>query len=335
MYFGNEYLQDVIYEQTVLNEMHISKEDLKDPKILEKVLEKSKKEQNTKASIAMGAPMVLGIAADVVAGIATGSIVTSLALFIPFIIGSIVLAAKILDKIVTSGDTTENKNIAKLIKKVQNLRSKTEKLKDSKEKTEILENCDKILKSVDKYKVKKADKAEKERVGKIKNRVKMLIDASKGKSFIIDPDIETTYENYLLADKLGISSASALDKTTVDICMKDNIKKEGILDLFYSVDDIDKVDNYHEKDVDKLDKMIKGFKQNVKVIAFYAIDDTIFFFNPSNKKFYYGSYDSDSLYGDSSLYNLCKKCGSKLAKKFTDQEITEYKQIYEEMKNEK
>ena len=333
MYFGNEVLQEAIYEQTVLNEMHISKEDLKDPKILEKVLEKSKKEAENKATAATVIPMLLGIAADVVLGIATGSILLSIVLFVPFIIGALVLAMNYIIDAMGSGAEIKDKNIEKLVKKTQDLKNKTLKLKDSKEKTEILDRCDKILESVKKHKSDEVNKKEKERIDNIKFRIKTIIQMSKGEK-VPDDNPAEVYMDYVIADKLGIATPQQMEKAYIK-CLMSSKSKEHILDIFFGgPEDIEKFTYEHE--VDALDKKIKGTKQNAEICIIYAIDDTIFFYNPTDKKFAYGDYDPDTLTIDTSLYNLSKKMYSRSYKKADNpldkKEIEEYKRIYEEMK---
>lgn len=165
MYFGNEYLGDAIYEQTILNEIHISKKDLKDPKVLEKVLEKTKKDVETHNNIVMSLSFAIGIAGDIVLGVVTGSILVPIITFVPFIIGVLVAAMKFLK----TEEAEKEKNIQKLIDKVEKLKKETEKLEDSEEKKKILSTCDEILDSIKKYNKSESDRIVAEYNAKIDN----------------------------------------------------------------------------------------------------------------------------------------------------------------------
>jgi len=318
--------QNALLEQ-YLTEMHISKNDLKNPNILKKVLEKSEKEQNIANSLSVTCPFLLGIAADVVSGIIAGSILTSIALFIPFIIGSLVLSAKIIEKI----PVYEQKNVGKLVKKAESLKAKTMRMKDCKEKQEILRNCDNVLNAVDKYKKHKIDEAKKKEYENAKKFLADVIKITKGdESASLPENPQEFYDVYELADKLGIMSPGKLDKVVEKICT-DSIKYEdrGIMELFCGTDSIHDKLAPSKKDLEALEKKIPGFKNNIKVCIMYAIDDTVFFFNPKNKTFVYGDYFPDTLEVNTSLYQLAKKYQED---EFSKEQIEMYKSIYEEIK---
>lgn len=323
---------EIFEEQEILQEMHISKADLKDPKILNKVLEKSKKESNNATALAVSVPFLLGIAADVVAGIVAGSILTSIGLFIPFIFGAAILAMKLLEMI----PNYEDKNIKKLVTKTEELKKNTMKMKESKEKKEILDRCDKILKSVEKHKIDKADKASKKQYEKDKKLVSYIIKLSKSE---VPPFLGEVYDTYFLADKLGIAKPADLDKAIVNYCIKNKNEDTGydntLAKLFFGEFDIDKIKQEHPReDIDKLEKVVPGFKEHSKVYVFYAIDDTVFFFNYKNKTFYYGDYGADYLDYNTSLYRLASSKKNSPSE-FSKEELERYKSIYEELKNNK
>lgn len=139
---------EVLEEQEILHELHISKSDLKDPKILQKVLDKTEKEVKAHNATVDTVSYVLAIAADILVGIVTGSIVAPLVLFAPFIIGATLIG---IDFVKDNRNET-NKNLDKLVKKAEEVKKNAMKLKDSKHKQEIISNCDKVLKAVNDYK---------------------------------------------------------------------------------------------------------------------------------------------------------------------------------------
>ena len=337
MYFGNDYLQETIYEQTVLNEMHISKKDLSDPDILKKVLEKSEKESNNATMAAMSIPLVLGIAADIVLCIVMGSIGLSIALFLPFIGGACILAVKVIEKI----PDFKEQNLKKLKDKAENLKKNALKLKDGKEKEKILADCDKVLKSIEKYHVKEANKKAKEKSTKDRNFIIRLMKVAAGEYEIATEYMTDTYRDYYVADKIGLMKPAELDKVVVNYCKTHKNEKGeygNLIDLFcgsYDVEGAKKA--VGEKEFDKLQKVIPGFGTDGEdVYIFYAIDDTIVFYNRKNSKFYYGDYGADWLKYDSSLYKLAEKCGGRDGmSEITKEDIENYKSIYEELKQKK
>lgn len=333
MYFGNEYLGDAIYEQTILNEIHISKKDLKDPKVLDKILEKTKKDVETHNNIVMSLSFAIGIAGDIALGVATGSILVPIITFIPFIGGVLVAATKFLK----TEEAEKEKNIQKLVDKVEKLKKNAEKMEDSKEKKEIIDRCNQILNSVNKYHKNEADKKSKaDHDSKVKE-IKHLINVVNGKETINCEYMPNAYNDYVIADKLGIANHSKLDKAMVDYCTKHKSDgySDGVMELFIGEDNIEKAKKYlSDKELDEYEKEIPGFKENTRVYTLYAIDDTVCFFNPKNKHFYFGDYGPKWLDHDSSLYRLSEKLG-KSGSELTKEDIESYKQIYEEIKNKK
>ncbi len=333
-----EERNNYLFESTILTEMHISKKDLEDPEILKKVLEKSKKEANDKGNAILIASGLISTACDIVVGIVTGSIVLSLVLFIPFIIGGLILAFKVLMNI----KDPEDKNVSKLVSKVKELKSKTEKLKDSPEKDKIIKRCDKILDSVDKHYNKiKSDRKRSEN-NRIKNHIDTLVKYSKGELPVAGGDIDFIYREYILANKLGIATPDKIDTGCVKCC-KDIInnqtkedKNEYALEYFYGYDNFENALNDKQNESNELQslaKLIPGFKECDPVFALYAIDDTIIFFNSKDNKFYFCSdYDSKSLLSDSSLYKLCLKVYKKYSWDDSDivseEEIEKFKAVY-------
>lgn len=156
MYFGNDCLQDAIYEQTVLNEMHISKKDLSDPKILDKVLKKTEKEVERHNNAVSAISLLLGVAADVALGLATGSLLASFVMFIPFLGGACALTMKF----IKSYPDQEEKNLNKLVEKAKKLKANLEKNKDPK-KEDLIKKCDDIIKAIENYKKNKIEEAQK------------------------------------------------------------------------------------------------------------------------------------------------------------------------------
>ena len=149
MYFGNEYLQDAIYEQTNLNEMHISKKDLEDPKILEKVLKETEKDFEKNGCKFLTLTSLLSIASSILLGIGTGSIIIGVVAFLP----CFAMIADIVGKYmpITQSKITHD-NLKKLISKIENVLKKAQKLKDTEEKKKIISKYEKLLKDVkDKY----------------------------------------------------------------------------------------------------------------------------------------------------------------------------------------
>jgi len=314
------------YEQTILMEMNISKNDLKDPKILDKVLDRARKEENIATSVSITCPMLLSISADIIAGIISGSIITSLALFIPFIIGGLALAVKILDSL----PNYEKKNVSKLVKKAEDLKKKTMRLKDSKEKQEIIKNCDNVLKAVKQYEQKKIDEALKIEHERKRGILNIVIKIAKGQPAQLPELPRDFFEYYEVADKLGIMSPGKMDKAIANICAND-LDDRGILNLVYGVSSIYDKNGPDRKEVEDFEKVVPGFKDNIKVCYLYAIDDTVFFYNPKNKTFVYGDYFPDTLDVSSSLYQLAKEDNDEGP--LSKEDLEEYKSIYEEIKN--
>ena len=330
MFYGN-IGEDVLFEQQMLLEMHLSNSDLKDPKILEKVLEKSKKEaQNTKKSISI-ASFLVGVSSSIISAIVTGSVVVGLATFLPFIIGSCALVLVIISHL----PDYEKKNVDKLEKKVKQLKEKTNKLKDSSEKKRILATCDKILKSIEEYKNKKINDANKAKYKEDKEFVNYIINALKGKS---KPHayLDKLYEVYYIADKIGVATSKELDNGFTKYCSS-HLDKSGILTHitnYNNYEDAMNKANFSEKELKQFESLIPGFKENAPFVDLGSHDEGLFFYNQKNSSYYYGAYGFfDKWDVNKSLYSIVSKYSKEYKVKFSEEEIENYKSIYESIKS--
>lgn len=320
--------EDTIYEQTILNEMHISKNDLKNPDVLKKVLEQSKKEKNLYSSFTM-CVFLLGLLSDVVLGIVTGSILLSIGMFLPILVGSAMLAYELMIKC----PNFEDKNINKLVSKTEKLKKNAERLKDEKAKSEIIATCDKILNSVAKYRKSESHKKAMKQLEADKKFIKRLIDTANGKDVLfIDGYPEEVYKAYLVADKLGIAKPNDLDKAMKKYCashLDESDYKEGILELVTGAKTFnDACKEAPEYYINDMDKAIPGFKENDRMFVFYAIDDTIVFYNFKNGKFYWGDY-VPNMASNSSLYEIVKKESNNIT--VSKEELERYKGVYDSL----
>lgn len=335
MFYGNNIDQETLYEITMLNEMHISKNDLKDPNILKKVLEKSKEEaKNSKNAISVAA-MVLGLAADIATGLITGSIFLSLGAFFPFIIGACMIGLAVIQKL----PDFEKKNVNKLEEKTKKLKEKVSKLKDSSEKKKIIETCDKILKSIEDYKKKKIDDAKKEEYEKNKNYVKYIIDSIEGKARP-HSNLSDIYEIYVVADKMGVVNSQVLDKGYTKYCLS-HLDKEGIMvhiTNHNNYKDAIELSHFSEEDLKQYEKLIPGFKENAPFFNIGSHDEGLFFFNQKNNSYYYGAYGFfDQWDIDKSLFNIVQRYSkaNRIKVDVSKEEINMYKEIYESLKGNK
>lgn len=322
--------EDTIYEQTILNEMHISKNDLKNPEVLKKVLEQSKKEKNLYSSFTM-CVFLLGLLSDVVLGIVTGSILLSIGMFIPILVGSAMLAYELMIKC----PNFEDKNINKLVSKTEKLKKNAERLKDEKAKSEIIATCDKILNSVAKYRKSESHKKAMKQLEADKKFIKRLIDTANGEDVLfIDGYPEEVYKAYLVADKLGIAKPNDLDKAMKKYCTShpdDDDGYDNLIELsigYKNAKEAIEDDAYLKKHIEEMDKAIPGYKDNAKMFIFYAIDDTVVFYNFKNGKFYWGDYDP-SITSNSSLYEIVKKYANNTT--VSKEELERYKGVYDSL----
>ena len=327
MFYGDINSSEFLVEQTILNEMHISKKDLYNPNILNKVLDRSKKEASNTIKGTIYASFLLGLAADVLVGVITKSAFYAIGLFFPFIGGACSFAYKV----VMNMPDYEKKNLGKLEAKAKKVKAKAEKLKDSPDKTKIIAACDKVLKAINDYNQKKIDAAKEKVYKEAKSIINRLIKAANGESFPNDylPDV---YTDYKIADSIGLISTTELDKIYSEFCMN-NPDEEGVLELITNSDtyeDAVKHSGYSSEDLEELASNIAGFKENTKICDIGRYDDgeSFFFFNLKDKKFYYYSYnDIDK---ESSLYALSAKFSSH-SRKLSKDDIKMYKEVYEEL----
>lgn len=167
-----------------------------------------------------------------------------------------------------------------------------------------------------------------------KSWINDIIAASKGEKFLGE-DPRDVYEAYYIADKIGLATPTELDKAQTQFCSKniDDPKDEGILEYFYGErnwKDVLSKAHFNSEEAEELAKMIPGLKENIHVCTLYVIDDTIVFFNPKNKNFYFCyDYCPEACYYDSSLYTVATKLGGKDSFNFTAKDIEFYKEIYE------
>lgn len=321
--------EDTIYEQTILNEMHISKNDLKNPDVLKKVLEQSKKEENLYNSFAITVGL-LGLLGDVILGVVTGSIIVPIIAFMPIMIG----AASVSLGLLVRCPNFEEKNLNKLVSKTEKLKKNTERLKDEKTKSEIIRNCDKILDSVAKYRKSESHKKAIKQLEADKKFIKRLIDTANGEDVLfIDGYADPVYKQYVVADKLGISSPANLDKCIKKYCNShpNDDGYDSIMELFIgykSAKEAIENDSSMERFINELDKEIPGFKDNKNMYVFYAIDDVIAFYNFKDGKFYWGDYDP-SIISNPSLYEIAKKWAKNTS--ISKEDLDRYKGVYDSL----
>ena len=325
MFYGQQD-NEALLEQAILNEMKISNEDLKDPNILKKVLERSKKEAEDKRSSIYVAAMVLGIAADVVLFISTGLLLTSIGAFLPFIGGACALAIAVVNRL----PDYEKKNVDKLEAKAKKLKEKADKMKDGPEKKQILSNCNKVLKTIENYRKKKVSDAEKAKYEENKKFVQYIINAIKGK-VIPHSQLHELYGVYYVADKIGAGSSEDLDKGFTKYCLS-HLDKSGIFTHITGKDNYKDAlkGGFSEDDLKKYEKMIPGFKENTPFVDIGSNDEALFFFNQKNSSYYYGTYGFYKYWDyNKSLYSIVNKYSKEYKVSFTKEEIETYKQIYD------
>ena len=331
MFYGQEY-NEFLIEQTILNEMDIKNEDLKDPKILMKIIERSKKEAEDSKKSVFIASMILGIATNVVGGIAAGSIMVAVGTFLPFLAAAAATAIAVIHRL----PDYEKKNISKLEAKAKKLKEKAEKMKDGPEKKQILSNCDKVLKAIEDYKHKKINKEKKAEYEENKKVVKYIADAIKGK---VKPHshLDQLYEVYYIADKIGAGSSQDIDKGFAKYCSS-HLDKSGVFTHITGKNNYkDALGNgFSEEDLKEYEKLIPGFKENAPFVDIGSHDEALFFFNQKNSSFYYGTYGFFKYWDvNKSLYSIVNKYSKEYRVKFSKEEIETYKQIYDSVKSDK
>ena len=314
MYFGNnEYIE----EQAVLQEFNVSKNDLKDPNYLNKVKEKLKKAENAIVLI----DMIFSFGLVILSGIVTGSILVGIAAFLPIMIFGFAMSFKLI-MILPSYD----KRREQIKEKVLKIKAKAEKMKDCKEKQEIIKNCDRLLQEIDKEISKEENEKRKKYIKLITNLYNDIYNLyTKGIYHGEGNDLIFYFD---IAQKYMKISPQELEKNFWKNINKNYIPDEKIQDLFgYTENDRDK------KVYNTLVKYIKEYKDNDKVYAFYAIDDTAFLYLPKTNVLYYGGYyaDEKSIQKDfyKSLYSIAKLTES-YARYYSNHNSIDIKELYED-----
>ena len=166
-------IEEYKYRVELLQEFHYSKQELQDPEILKKILEKTKSDTPDYQEKLATISLLLSTLLSVVTGTLTKSFKLGIASFFPIMIGVLSATYGILNKIYYTDDKL-NKNILEIKNKVTKLKEKANKLSDKNESKKIIDNCDKVLKSIDDYEKKekkKKENAEKDKQNKLDNYI--------------------------------------------------------------------------------------------------------------------------------------------------------------------
>ena len=143
-------LEQSILEQQLVQEMIFNKDDLQDPKTLEKILEKMKKREPVFETVALISSFLVFCLSIAISIITTGVFTIVLSPF--FIILSVILYMYI-DTIPGTQFKKDNEKFKKkVIKLKEKSQEKLDKETDHKKKAkyqEIIKNCDKVLKAIE------------------------------------------------------------------------------------------------------------------------------------------------------------------------------------------
>ena len=273
-------------EYVIVNEIYFSKKDLQDPKTLEKLLDKAKKEKDIKKKldyIFTIFSFIAAILATIGIGVASGSVITGLSLFVPIILASLAFALTVIIKLDKVMFKIHESRIKKLRKKAEELRDKAKKSKQN----QIASNCQKLIDAIDKYYKDLETEKFNNAVDAEKEFYENLVNIIHGKSYMEEPDIE-----YFIYAKILKIPAERINKGQASC--KDALKDtDTVLEYFFGtskVEEIKKDGKYDE--YLKLCNIIPEFKtpDRCKISCYYAIDDTIFIYSKMANLFYYGEY---------------------------------------------
>ena len=132
-------IEEYKYRVELLQEFHYSKQELQDPEILKKILEKTKSDTPDYQEKLATISLLLSTLLSVVTGTLTKSFKLGIASFFPIMIGVLSATYGILNKIYYTDDKL-NKNILEIKNKVTKLKEKANKLSDKNDSKKIIDN---------------------------------------------------------------------------------------------------------------------------------------------------------------------------------------------------
>lgn len=279
-FYGNIFLnEEYLEEQVILNEMHFSKNDLQDPKTLDKILKAKDKFESTSKKL-MTLFIILGIIAS-----------STLAFFTNFIIGLgglyFIIAALIWIGTSLSSAPAKSfkKNSEKYVNKVNQLLKKSEEAlyKDPKNKEKyqkIIDNCNNVLKEIKKREKEAAELLSKQEFQEVIDKYEALIEWIK-KPFVIGHTGDGyDFSLFAIAEVLGIPERALIE----------NLKSKGKYYnnwkyVFYNINNKNQDYNIFKDD---------------EYIMISSDDDYVVFYSKRNNCIYYtnisGEYIKTSLY---------------------------------------
>ena len=272
-------MESVIYEDSVeeykerieiLKEFHYSKEELQDPDILKKILQKTKQDNEKYKTVnekLVSISFLLSICIGIITGIIAGSFALSLAAFSGFFLSVFYLIDGILNKVYYSNENLD-KNINEIQIKVEKLKKSAQKIKDKEESKKIIDNCDKILNSIDKYHKNKDKKVEK----KLDNYINKPY-------FETDMGGEFTHILEYLRDVKKIPASQVRDTL---INNYKSLDYDNAWDLMYGRDS----ENDKKEYASLYKKYLSLADNNQKVYVYTNNDDNFDFVSPVTKKLY-------------------------------------------------
>lgn len=292
--------QSVFINEQVIQEMIFNKDDLQDPKTLEKILERMKKKEpifDTLAAIGSFLTLCLTVAISI---ITTG--VFTVVLFPFFIILSVIIYMYI-DTIPNSQFKKDNEKFKKkVIKLKEKTQEKLDKETDPKKKAkyqEIIKNCDKVLKAIEEG-IKKESEYEFDEEDK--NTLKSTYeDLAKFLEYPFDFGWENGIEDIaLLAQLLNIKAQDITNKIKRTKFKKEEKTVYECFEIMFGGD----INNIDDPDLeDEVRDLLKKYKNimNMKAIETGSNDDNVDFV-AQNGIFYRITTDIEVIEGDMFIF---------------------------------
>lgn len=276
-YKNNDWIDstDPMNETVCINEVYYTKKQLQDPDTLKKLFDKAEKEKDIKKKLD-DLFYAFSLLEAVALGILSGSIFIGVASLLPFFLISYGIILKTNDVMFTLHKS-----------RIQELYDKAVKLRDkSKEKNNvnIAQNCDKLIKAIEKHWDSEKEKKILEEYKQVKKSYKQLIDiVTKGTNLMTRPDPNL----YDIADIVKIRY-NKIDEGMVKNPKASHLEKPW--KLWYGVNSKEEIKSSGNKtaDYENMVKHMSEFESNESILVFYAIDDTIFCYSQKDKIFYYG-----------------------------------------------
>lgn len=163
--------------------------------------------------------------------------------------------------------------------------------------------------------------------------IKNIIDGLVGKAKPMEM-LYQVYERYYIAEQIGICTIKELDEGFTKYC-KDHPSKFGVLYLITKCKNFEKAvknSEFSKETLEEYANKIPGFKENAPICDLAYGDEYLFFYNFTNKSFYYDGVIETSkvskLANDTSLYKI-SYIDKKEARKFSKKEIENFKKMYE------